>query len=83
MHCLDDWSAARTAHAARMLLALKPDIVFLTGDYITADDPQSWANAAANALAPLRAVPRGVFAVLGNHDYAEGRSAEVAALRRT
>ena len=79
LHCLDDRAVARTAHAARMLLALKPDIVFLTGDYITADDPQDWANAAANALAPLRAVPRGVFAVLGNHDYAEGRSAEVAA----
>ncbi len=79
LHCLDDRAVARTAHAARMLLALKPDIVFLTGDYITADDPQDWANAAANALAPLRTVPRGVFAVLGNHDYAEGRSAEVAA----
>jgi predicted MPP superfamily phosphohydrolase len=79
LHCQDDRAVARTAHAARMLLALSPDIVFLTGDYITADDPQNWANAAANALAPLRAVPRGVFAVLGNHDYAEGRSAEVAA----
>jgi predicted MPP superfamily phosphohydrolase len=79
LHCQDDRSVARTAHAARMLLALAPDIVFLTGDYISNGQGADWAAASANALAPLKAVPRGVFAILGNHDYAAGRSAEVAA----
>jgi len=79
LHCQDDRSVARTALAAQMLLALKPDIVFLTGDYISSGQGVDWAAPSANALAPLKAVPRGVFAVLGNHDYAAGRSAEVAA----
>lgn len=78
LHCQDPRSVARTALAARMLLALKPDIVFLTGDYISNDQGTDWAGASAHALSPLAAAPHGVFAVLGNHDYAEGHSAEVA-----
>ncbi len=78
LHCQDDRSVARTAHAARMLLALRPDIVFLTGDYISNGQGTHWASASAEALAPLKAAPRGVFAILGNHDYPGGRSAEVA-----
>jgi predicted MPP superfamily phosphohydrolase len=79
LHCQDSRAVARTALAARLLLAQKPDIVFLTGDYISNGQTTNWANAAANALAPLRNVPRGVFAVLGNHDYASGHSAELTA----
>ena len=79
LHCQDSRAEARTALAARLLLAQKPDIVFLTGDYISSGYAESWAVASAGALAPLRNVPRGVFAVLGNHDYAGGRSAQVAA----
>lgn len=74
-HCQDDRAAARTARAAQMLLALKPDIVLLTGDYITyfPDQPGEagfarQAAACTEALAPLKAAPRGVFAVMGNHD---------------
>ena len=78
LHCQDHRSVARTAHAAQMLLALKPDIVFLTGDYISNGQDTDWAGASAEALAALRVVPRGVFAILGNHDYAAGHSAEVA-----
>ena len=51
-----------------MLLAERPDIVFLTGDYVTYK-PHRWAPRAADALAPLAAVPGGVFCVLGNHDW--------------
>ena len=78
LHCQDNRSVARTALAARMLLALRPDIVFLTGDYISSGQGVNWAAASAQALSPLKAAPRGVFAVLGNHDYPNGQSAEVA-----
>ena len=79
LHCQDDRAVDRTAHAAWMLLALKPDIVFLTGDYISGGFAPKWVEASAQALSPLRSVPHGVFAILGNHDYADGREAEVAA----
>ncbi len=77
-HCQDDRAEARIAHAARMLLAERPDIVFLTGDYISGGFAPHWVKQSAQALSPLRAVPRGVFAILGNHDYADGRSGDIA-----
>lgn len=72
-HCHDDRAVARAARAARLLLEQKPDVVFLTGDYITGRtdmdaDFEAQANACAKALAPLKQTPRGVFAVMGNHD---------------
>ncbi len=79
LHCQDSRAEARTARAARLLLAEKPDIVFLTGDYISGGFALPWVEASAQALSPLRAAPRGVFAVLGNHDYADGHSANMAA----
>ena len=78
-HCQNDGSVDRTAHAARLLLAEKPDIVFLTGDYISSGYKTTWAKPCAEALSPLQAVPHGVFAILGNHDYPQGHGAEVAA----
>ena len=69
MHCDSEHAVARTRRAAEMLLAQKPDVVFLTGDYIS-EKPRRWATPAAEALAPLLAVPGGVFCVLGNHDWA-------------
>ena len=70
LHCQSRRAVDRTARAARLLLAQKPDIVLLTGDYITDRHGARWAAACADALAPLAAAPRGVFAVLGNHDWA-------------
>ena len=82
MHCDTAHAVARTRRAAEMLLAQKPDVVFLTGDYIT-DHPHRWAHQAAEALAPLAAVPGGVFCILGNHDWSNyhwlSRSAELVA----
>lgn len=54
------------AHAVRALLAARPDLVVLGGDYVTWSD-QRYVGPAADALAALTA-PHGVFAVLGNHD---------------
>ena len=74
-HCDTARAAARTARAAKMLMDQKPDVVLLTGDYITYNpntpgeaDFARQAAACAEALAPLQAAPRGVFAVMGNHD---------------
>jgi predicted MPP superfamily phosphohydrolase len=70
LHCQDLRSVARTVRAVQLLLAQKPDVVFLTGDYITDRRGKNWMPACAAALAPLKQVPRGVFASLGNHDWA-------------
>jgi predicted MPP superfamily phosphohydrolase len=70
MHCYNKESAARTRRAVSMLLAQKPDVVILGGDYITKDPPR-WAPVAAEALAPLGSVPGGVFCILGNHDWTD------------
>ena len=53
-------------HAVEVLLAARPDLVVLGGDYVTWSD-RRYVGPAAAALASLTA-PHGVFAVLGNHD---------------
>lgn len=60
----------KTGYAEKMaakINALKPDIVFLLGDFLYDDKSQ------IKFLAPLGKIraPLGVFAVLGNHDYGE------------
>jgi predicted MPP superfamily phosphohydrolase len=70
-HCDSERSVQRTAQAAQALLAERPDVVCLTGDYITAR-PQKWAAPCAEALSSLTQVEGGVFAVLGNHDHWSG-----------
>lgn len=46
--------------------ALRPDLVLLTGDFVTAHS--YYIHSCANALRGLKA-PLGSYAVLGNHDY--------------
>ena len=79
LHCQDNRAVARISCAVQMLLDLKPDIVFLTGDYISSGQGTVWAEASAAALAPLRNVPHGVYAVLGNHDYVSDRGQKITA----
>jgi predicted MPP superfamily phosphohydrolase len=52
--------------AVSTLMAERPDLIVLGGDYVTWGD-RRYVGPAAAALAPLSA-PNGVFAVLGNHD---------------
>jgi predicted MPP superfamily phosphohydrolase len=52
--------------AVQMLMAERPDLIVLGGDYVTWKDAR-YVVPAADALAPLSA-PLGVIAVLGNHD---------------
>ncbi len=54
---------------------LAPDVLCLTGDYITHSIDE--AMTLLPALAAIRA-PRGAFAVFGNHDYRARREAEFA-----
>jgi predicted MPP superfamily phosphohydrolase len=63
--------------AVRLLLAEQPDLIVLGGDYVTWGD-RRYVQAAADALAPLRA-PHGVLAVLGNHDDDRDMPAALAA----
>lgn len=53
-------------HAVYLANRLRPDVVALTGDYVTLSSDCIWP--VARALGKLRA-PLGVFAVLGNHDF--------------
>jgi predicted MPP superfamily phosphohydrolase len=52
--------------AVELLLAQRPDLIVLGGDYVTFGD-RAFVEPVAELLAPLSA-PHGVFAILGNHD---------------
>lgn len=58
-------SGALVRRAVERAIALRPDIVYLTGDF-THDG--RWPASAAGLLRPLTRMAR-VFAVLGNHDH--------------
>ena len=64
--------------AVRITNRLRPDIVALTGDYVTLSPAYIWP--AAQALGKLR-TRLGVFAVLGNHDFKVDADEVTRALR--
>ena len=59
-------SEGEIAEAARRANELQPDLIALTGDYIS--HSRDYIRGCARALGNLRA-QHGVFAVLGNHDH--------------
>jgi predicted MPP superfamily phosphohydrolase len=59
-------SADDVTRAVSLLMADKPDLIVLGGDYVTWGD-RRFVQASAEALSFLSA-PHGVFGVLGNHD---------------
>jgi len=63
--------------AVRALMAEKPDLIILGGDYVSWRDAR-YIQPAADALAPLSA-PQGVIAILGNHDDDRDMPAALAA----
>lgn len=63
--------------AVDMLMAERPDLILLGGDYVSWRD-QRYVHPAADALAPLSA-PHGVIAILGNHDDEREMPAALAA----
>jgi hypothetical protein len=74
-------SQAEVAHAVDRVLAERPDLIVLGGDYVTRAD-RAYMGPCAEALAPLTA-PHGVFAILGNHDDDREMPAALAAQRFT
>lgn len=65
-------NAARLQHAADLLLAQAPDLLLLTGDFLTGhgfhSDDEQHLQELIDILTPLaKSIPS--FAVLGNHDY--------------
>lgn len=60
------------------LLRHDPDLVLLTGDFLTMEGSGS-RGALAEALTPLRTVSGRAFAVFGNHDHDRGAPDEVHA----
>jgi len=69
--------AGHLRKAARLTNDLRPDLVCLTGDYISG--PAKHAASCAEVLGDLRAA-HGVYAILGNHDHwanADGVSREL------
>lgn len=69
----------RVEEAVELANHLEPDLVALTGDFVS--NSPNYIEPVARALAGLRA-PLGVFAVLGNHDYRVGAERVAAALAR-
>lgn len=58
--------ASDVTRAVELVMAQRPDLIVLGGDYVTFGD-RAFVGPVAELLAPLRA-PHGVFAILGNHD---------------
>jgi predicted MPP superfamily phosphohydrolase len=59
-------SQADIVHAVQLLMAERPDLIVLGGDYVTNFDDR-YLGGCVEALRPLSA-PHGVFAIMGNHD---------------
>jgi len=59
-------SADDVDRGVRKLMAAKPDLIVLGGDYVTWGE-RAFVSPSAEALSPLNA-EHGVFAILGNHD---------------
>lgn len=65
---MDEWmTAERVADIVARVNAETPDVIAITGDFVT-HSPARFAPLLTATLAPLSA-PLGVFAVLGNHDH--------------
>ena len=64
-------NARRLGRIVERINALRPDIVFITGDFAAGSDPVAAAAPIAAMEAPLSRLraPLGVVAVLGNHDH--------------
>lgn len=71
LHLRDRYSVALAKRAVEAVIAEKPDIYVIAGDFVafyTADSPSQLEQ----ALAPLSEFSGRVLAVPGNHDYWEG-----------
>lgn len=77
LHRSQTVSHEMVAGAVTTLMAERPDLIVLGGDYVSWRDAR-YIHPAADALAPLSA-PHGVLAILGNHDDDRDMPAALAA----
>lgn len=68
LHCSRTVSSKYLRHCIKRINQLAPDIVVLTGDYVTCDIYGRFREKVADLLGDIRS-RLGVFASLGNHDY--------------
>lgn len=61
-------SVARLRRICARAVSADPDLILLTGDFLTLDS-QSDPDLLLQALEPLRGLPGRVFSCVGNHDY--------------
>jgi uncharacterized protein len=66
LHHSEFTSQADIARAVDLVMAQRPDVIVLGGDYVSFAE-RRYMEPCAEALAPL-AAPGGVFAIMGNHD---------------
>ncbi len=78
IHHGPDFSLDRVKNVVSQTNALKPDVILLGGDYVSAD--AKFITPVINALGGLKA-PMGIYAVLGNHDHYEGAPETLIAMR--
>ena len=84
LHCSSTVSHELIQQAASLLMAERPDLIVLGGDYVTwggdyaAKGDRHFVEPAADAVSGL-AAPHGVFGVLGNHDDDRDMPAAMAA----
>jgi predicted MPP superfamily phosphohydrolase len=78
LHHSEFTNQADIGRAVALLMAQRPDLVVLGGDYVSMQN-RRYMEPCAEALGPL-AAPNGVFAILGNHD--DDRDMPAALARR-
>jgi predicted MPP superfamily phosphohydrolase len=80
LHRSDTVTHEMASTAVQLLMAERPDIIMLGGDYVTFGGGRNrrFVEPAAEALAPLSAA-HGIFAILGNHDDDRDMPAALAA----
>ena len=71
LHVGPSVDSAFLERSLRMVNDLRPDLVCITGDFMTCDGGEQ-VDEAARVLESLAVPPMGCFAVLGNHDYGHG-----------
>jgi predicted MPP superfamily phosphohydrolase len=67
----------RAGRAVSLLLSRAPDVVAITGDFVS-DGQSKYLLEGVQTLLPLKAAPGGALAILGNHDWYDHAQERVA-----
>lgn len=79
-----DMPPSRIARIVKQVNALRPDLVVITGDFVSDRRLSTRHYSSAQSVAPLGALraPLGIYAVLGNHDHWREEDPIVPALQK-